>query len=93
MGGIFFCLQALITKQRIKQEGINFIAIDYFGRVMRFDKDQVIRCELIDTKGFKCIVTLLDKNKTNYKVTLKDGRYFYLNGAIPDIEFLIEVLS
>lgn len=65
----------------------------FFGRQIQFSVSEVSRVDLHRVRSWIRMSTLLDSDRPNYLITLKDGSWFYVSGSIDGVEGFIRKLS
>lgn len=88
-------LVCLKTLQRAEIMADQCTVVLYFGKTLRFSRDDVVNVERFEKKSPRIWASPLsiDKTKPNYVVHLMVGEMFYISGVLPGVKGLVDVLG
>lgn len=89
---VFVCFKTL---QRATFDGNQWDVVLYFGKHLRFTKEEVSGVKPFEKKSPRVWASPLsiDKDRPNYVVKLVNGKLFYITGVLPDVNRLVGRLS
>ena len=95
---VAFSIFGIKTARRVRFDGDRFVLNCYYGRSVEFTPDEVMSVEKFHLSGYiKKIMPKaympLSKCTENWKLMLKNGTSFFLNGNLSEIESLLDLLN